>query len=323
MEKKVAFLFPGQGESHYIGMGKDFYDRYPESKAVFEQADDILGFKLSELIFSGSLEELTETQNCQVALYVNSIAILRAIEKLFPDLEPYACSGLSLGEYSAATATGRLSFEDGVCLVRKRGELMQAACRETSGSMAVVLGLAPADIENVICNHDLQNEVFIANLNCPGQTVISGSKLGIEKAIELIKSAGAKRALPLNVIGAFHSPLMNSAKEGLKPFVEKVVLHSSKIRFVMNVSGQAEDNELKIKNNLVDQVTTPVYWEKGIRHLEQQGVTHYLEIGCGKVLTNLNKRIKTEAPTLSIDKIEDLDKLSEFIDLETPAILGG
>lgn len=318
MHVKLAFIFPGQGDSHYIGMGKDFYDNYPIARETFEEANDLLGFDLSSLIFHGDLRELTETKNCQIALYVNSIAILRVLQEVYPFIQPHACAGLSLGEYSAITASGKLSFSEGVSIVRARGELMQKACESTQGSMAVVLGLTE-DVLESLCR---QAGVWIANLNSPGQIVISGETNAIQKAIILAKDHGAKRAIPLNVIGAYHSPLMLSAEKGLAPYVEHLELLASDTQLAMNVTGSIETEIEKIKSNLIRQVTQSVRWESCIRSLDAIGITHYIELGCGKVLTNLNKRIGVSGQALSIDKLEDMKNIQCLVE-ELAPMLGG
>ena len=230
---KVAFLFPGQG-AQYVGMGKDFYHSFQAARNIFEEADEILGYSLSKIIFEGPNEVLTETFNAQLAIFVTSVAILQVVEQEQPDLKPSVCSGLSLGEYTALYASGRLDFKETLLLVRERARLMNEACERTKGTMAAVLGLSAEEIKEAVKEID---SVWIANFNAPGQTVISGNLDGIEKASSLLKEKEARRVLPLTVHGAFHSGLMQSARDGLTPFVRNASLRGSTIDFVMNVPG--------------------------------------------------------------------------------------
>ena len=230
---KIAWIFPGQG-AQYAGMGKDFFDSFLVAKETFQQADDLLGFPLSRIIFEGPEDLLTQTKHSQVAILVTSMAVLRVLQKEFPHLKPSICAGLSLGEYTALCASGRLGFADTLLLVQERARLMNEACENTPGTMAAVLGLDAADVEAVV--KDLEG-VWVANFNAPGQTVISGTKEGVEKGILALKEKGAKRAIPLAVHGAFHSALMQSAEKGLAPWIEKANLQASPIDFVMNVPG--------------------------------------------------------------------------------------
>ncbi|MBS0628933.1 MAG: ACP S-malonyltransferase [Verrucomicrobia bacterium] len=297
MNKKIAFIFPGQG-AQYPGMGRDFYKEFEAAKAVFDEADAILGRPFSQLIFNGPAEELTQTKNSQLAIFITSIAILRVI-----DLKPVVCSGLSLGEYSALVAAGKLSFKDALLLVEARGRLMQEACEKFPGTMVVVLGLEPDLIQEAIAPI---GNVWIANLNCPGQVVIAGTKEGIEKATEVLKEKGARRVLPLEVSGAFHSGLMRSAQEGLQPYIEQLNLVETDVDIVMNVPGNYVSSIQEIRNNVVQQVTSPVYWQKGIEAQVKNGIDLFVEIGPGKTLAGMNKRIGVSVETLSIEKVEDI-----------------
>jgi [acyl-carrier-protein] S-malonyltransferase len=303
---KKAFIFPGQG-AQYPLMGKDFYDNFSIAKETFEEADEALGRYLSRIIFEGPEDQLTRTDNSQVAIYVTSIAIWRVLKELHPDFEPQVTSGLSLGEYTALTVSGRLSFRETLPIVQKRGELMGQACDKTEGTMAVVLGLSAEQIEEVVKEVNLPNDLWAANFNCPGQVVLSGTTEGIEVGSVAAKAKGAKRVLPLPVHGAFHSGLMESAKEGLAPFIDEASIADSKVEFVMNVPGDFVTDPKEIKKNLIDQVTQSVRWEQGVRAMKQSGVDLFVEIGCGKTLTGFNKRIKVDVPTVSIEKVEDLE----------------
>ncbi len=306
MDKKVAFIFPGQG-AQYVGMGKDFYEAYSIVRETFEEANDLLGFNLSKLMFEGPADELTLTKNSQIAIYVMSVALWRVIKQELPEIEPSVVAGLSLGEYSALTASGRLAFKDGVRLVRARGEYMYEAGVKFPGTMAVALGMKPEEVHAIV---DPIEGVWVANLNCPGQVVVSGTVAGIEKASALLKEKGAKRVLPLDVSGAFHSGLMDEAKDRLQEKIDEIELSESPIDLVMNVPGDfVSENE--IRKNMIGQVVAPVYWEKGVRKIEERGVQLFIEIGPGKTLSGMNRKIGVNGKTIGIEKIEDLEALSK------------
>ncbi len=308
MEKKVAFIFPGQG-SQYVGMGKDFYESFEVSRNIFDQADEILGWSLSKLIFEDSGNALTQTKNSQLAIFVVSCAILEVFKKEIPGISPCACAGLSLGEYTALYASEKLSFEEALRIVEARGIFMQEASENNPGSLSAVLGMEPEFVREVL--EGLNEEVWIANLNCPGQVVISGSLKGLELASIVLKEKGAKRVIPLDVSGAFHSNLMKEAQEKLKPFIEKSEIKPSQTRLVMNVCGDfVEDTEL-MKKHLISQVAEATLWEKGIRVLEDQNIDLYIEMGPGRSLKGMNKKIKVNAETMNLEKIQDLEALKE------------
>lgn len=304
MDKKTAFIFPGQG-AQYVGMGKDFYETFSIARETFQESDERLGFSLSKLIFEGPKEGLTLTKNSQIAIYVMSIALWRVLSEQMPELTPIATAGLSLGEYTALTASGRLSFQEGIDLVRARGLYMHEAGKNHPGTMAVCLGMSPEEVSKILSPID---GVWVANLNCPGQVVISGTKEGVGLASSALKEKGAKRVLPLDVSGAFHSGLMNDAKEKLQEKIDEVTLTPSAIDLVMNVPGGFVKEE-EIRNNLIEQVTSPVFWEKGIRQMELKGIVSFIEIGCGKTLSGMNRKIGIQGETLSLEKMEDLEKL--------------
>ncbi|MBS0621730.1 MAG: ACP S-malonyltransferase [Verrucomicrobia bacterium] len=285
-------------------MGRDFYDAFPVAREIFQQADEHLKRHLSALIFQGPTEELTRTCNSQLAIYVTSMALYAVLEQQFPRLKPLVCAGHSLGEYSAITASKRLTFAQCLPLVEARSLYMNEACESVRGTMAAVLGLPQEEVEK------LQGpNLWIANYNCPGQTVISGTQKGVEEGIEKVKKLG-KRAIPLQVHGAFHSPLMQQAEERLKEDLKTAPLIESAISLVMNVPGGFVTKSEEVRAYLGDQVSRSVRWEQGIRAIDQRGVPFYLEIGCGKTLAGLNKRIGVTAPTLNLEKVEDLDILS-------------
>lgn len=313
--KKVAFLFPGQG-AQYPGMAKDFVDCYSIAKQTFEEADDILNRKLSQIVFEGPEQLLTETKNSQVGIYVASLAILRTINQLFPDLLPTHCAGLSLGEYTALTASNRLDFSHGVSLVQCRGQYMNDACEATQGTMAVILGLDADIVEQLVKEVNMPHDLWTANFNCPGQVVISGTMRGIEAGGVAAKAKGAKRVLPLSVHGAFHSGLMQLAEERLSPYIERVPLKDSSIALIMNVTGGPVSKLADVRHHLIKQVTSPVRWEQGIRHLMGEGIDLFVEIGCGKTLAGFNKRIGSPAPFISIEKTSDIPTLEELLTSE-------
>jgi [acyl-carrier-protein] S-malonyltransferase len=298
---KIAFIFPGQG-AQYVGMAKDFYEAYPIVRETFEEASKILSIDFTRLILEGPESELILTKNSQPAIFIVSVAILRCIQQQYPHLQPSVCAGLSLGEYTALYASGRISFEGALKIVAARGKYMQEACDEQQGTMRVVLGLDPA----IVAAH-LPENVWIANLNCPGQVVIAGRTSAMAQAEELLKAQGAKRVLPLDVSGAFHTPLMHSAQDKLRSSLLAVTLHESAIRLVMNVPGDFVDSISEIRQHLIAQVASPTQWEKGIRLLED--VDLYIEIGPGKTLTGMNKKIGVKGQTLNIEKMTDLENL--------------
>lgn len=303
----TAFLFPGQG-AQTSGMGKDFYDHFPIARQTFEEANEILKRDLSTLIFEGPLEELTQTRNSQLGIYVTSIALLRVIERQFPSLKPTICSGLSLGEYTALTATGRLSFMQTLPLVQARGHYMHEACCAKEGTMAAIFGLDVEAIETVVKDLQLPEDLWVANFNCPGQIVISGTLKGVAKGIEAAKAVGATRAIPLKVHGAFHSGLMQAAKEQLAIEIEPLEIQVSDTQFVMNVPGNFVSHPQKVKRHLIEQVTSPVCWQQGIKAMGE--VTQFIEIGPGRILTGLNKQIVPQSCTINVSKISDLDILA-------------
>ena len=300
---KIAFIFPGQG-AQYVGMAKEFYEAYSVVRDTFQEASQILGFDFTRLILEGPEEELIQTKNSQPAIFVASVAILRAVQEKYPSLQPAVCAGLSLGEYTALYASGRLSFAECLKIVAARGKFMQEACSEQSGTMRVVLGMEPSAVQS-----HLPEGVWIANLNCPGQVVIAGKTSEMPKAEEALKAAGAKRVLPLDVSGAFHTPLMNSAQEKLKSYLLSAALQPSSIQFVMNVPGTFVSDLDEIRTHLIAQVASPTYWEKGIRLLDQEGVELYIEMGPGKTLTGMNKKIGVKGQSWNIEKLADLQQL--------------
>ena len=311
MSKKIGFLFPGQG-AQYVGMGKEFYEAFPIARQTFEEANDLLGRDLSSIILEGPEKTLTETRNSQTGIFVTSIALLRVVNSLFPTIQPAACAGLSLGEYTALSASNRLSFSHCLPLVQNRGQFMNDACEAIQGTMAVVLGLEANAVEEMVKEVNMPNDLWAANFNCPGQIVISGTLKGIEAGTVAAKAKGAKRVLPLSVHGAFHSGLMKQAKDLLAEHINEVTLSESSIDLVMNVPGDFVKDASLIKKNLIQQVTSPVRWEQGIKAMNAAGIDLFIEIGCGTALTNFNKRIQVSGQTFSIEKIADLKELEKL-----------
>ncbi|CCB88700.1 ACP S-malonyltransferase [Simkania negevensis] len=314
MEKKLAFLFPGQG-SQYVGMGKEFFDRFAVAKETFEEADEKLGRPLSRLIFEGPATDLTLTKNSQIAIYVVSVAIWRVLQQQFEGIKPAVCAGLSLGEYSALTGAERLMFTDGIDLVQARGLYMHQASVRHPGTMAVCLNMPLKLVEEIVAEVHAEHPVWVANLNCPGQVVISGTREGVKLAGEKLKLKGAKRVLSLDVSGAFHSGLMEEAKQELEKKLAMVPIHDSKIDVVLNVPGDFVHSAAEIRQFLIDQVVSPVLWEKGVRKMDEEGIDLYIEIGCGKSLNGMNRKIGVKGSTLSVEKVEDLEEVAKALDL--------
>lgn len=308
--QKIAFLFPGQG-AQYPGMAKDFFKEFSAARLTFEEGDDLLKNSLSSLILNGPEASLMETRHSQLAIYLVSMAILRVVQELY-EIRPFVCAGLSLGEYTALTAGEWLSFRQTLPLVEQRGLLMHRACQTHPGAMVVVTGLETSVVEKMVKEINLPHALWIANYNCPGQVVLSGTGQGIEAATLAAQAAGAKRVLPLNVEGAFHSGLMQSAAEALATLVQRAPLAQGTARLVMNVPGDFVDDMSSIKRFLSEQVSHSVRWERGIRAMQEAGVDLFVEFGPGKTLAGMNKRIGLQAPTISIEKIEDLTALEKL-----------
>ena len=289
-----AFIFPGQG-AQFVGMGKDFFDTNAAAKTLFEKADTILGFKITEIMFNGTADELKQTKVTQPAVFIHSVITALAQTAVQPEM----VAGHSLGEFSALVANKTLSFEDGLKLVYKRAMAMQRACEINPSTMAAILGLDDHVVEE-ICASIKEEIVVAANYNCPGQLVISGSMKGIEIACEKLKAAGAKRALPLQVGGAFHSPLMEPAREELAAAIDSTQFMNPVCPVYQNVNALPSTDILVIKKNLIDQLTAPVRWTQLVQKMVQDGGTNFIECGPGKVLQGLVKKISPQAEVSSL-----------------------
>jgi [acyl-carrier-protein] S-malonyltransferase len=323
--RKTALLFAGQG-AQVVGMGKDLAEKFPSAKAWFDRANAALGYDLASICFNGPEADLTKTENAQPGIFLVSWVCFQLLKEQVPNLKFEATAGLSLGEFTALTAAGAMSFEDGLRVVRQRGKFMQEACDVTKGGMAAIIGLDEAPTREVCA----EAGVVLANLNCPGQLVISGEAGKIAKACELAKARGAKRALPLTVAGAYHSPLMASAQPKLRAELAKVKISSPAVPVISNVTAQAhivaqasslcvadgavavtethrQDACATISARLVEQVTSPVLWEKSMRGLLAQGFTRFIELGPGTALSGFMKRIDKTAQTFNVADATSLE----------------
>jgi [acyl-carrier-protein] S-malonyltransferase len=299
---KTALLFAGQG-AQVVGMGKDLADASSSAKALFQRANTVLGYDLASVCFNGPEAELTKTENAQPGLFLVSWIAFQLLRERAPAVPFDGAAGLSLGEFTALAAAGAMTFEDGLKTVRRRGQLMQQACENTRGGMAAIIGLDEAATREICA----QTGVVLANLNCPGQLVISGESVKIGEACEAAKARGARRALPLAVAGAYHSPLMESAQPGLRAALEGIQVQSPSVTVISNVTAQPHANAAAIRDRLVEQVTASVRWEESMRYLLAQGFSRFIELGPGTALSGFMKRIDKNALVLNVADVPSLE----------------
>jgi [acyl-carrier-protein] S-malonyltransferase len=299
---KTALLFAGQGAQE-VGMGRDLAAQFPSAKAWFERANAALGYDVAKICFEGPESELTRTENAQPGIFLVAWIAFEVLREKVPGLEFHATAGLSLGEFTALAAAGAISFEDGLRVVRERGRFMQEACEASQGGMAAIIGLDEAATRKV-CE---EAGAYLANLNCPGQIVISATADKLQAACELAKSRGAKRALPLAVAGAYHSPLMAPVQAKLEGTLKSVTISAPKVPVISNVTGQPHDVREEIVRRLVEQVTASVRWEDSIRYLMGQGFTRFIELGPGTALSGFMKRIEKNVQMLNVADAASLE----------------
>jgi [acyl-carrier-protein] S-malonyltransferase len=306
----VAFIFPGQG-AQKVGMGLALAQAYPVARDTFEEADSVLGWRLSQLCFEGPAESLKQTENTQLAILTCSVAASRVLREL--GVLPSSVAGHSLGEYSALIAAGVLGFSHALKLVEYRARFMANASRRQDCMMAAILGMEEGPLEAFCEEGRSLGVVEIANFNCPGQLIISGERAAVEKVIEGVKATGTSRCRPLLVSGAFHSSLMKPAREQLETLIDEFTFNTPQIRFVANVTGDFVQTSDEIRRLLISQVTSPVQWEKSIRTIGNVGISHFVEIGPGRVLSGMVRRILPQPTCLNVEDTESLEKTMSVI----------
>jgi [acyl-carrier-protein] S-malonyltransferase len=307
---KTALLFAGQG-AQVVGMGKDLAEKFPAAKNWFDRANAALGYDLAKICFNGPDAELTKTENAQPGIFLASWVCFELLKEQVPNLKFDATAGLSLGEFTALTAAGAMSFEDGLRVVRQRGKLMQEACDATRGGMAAIIGLDESPTREVCA----EAGVVLANLNCPGQLVISGDEEKISHACDLAKAKGARKAIPLPVAGAYHSPLMADAQPKLQDELAKIKISAPTVPVISNVTAQPHNLPTEISARLVEQVTSSVLWENSMRYLLAQGFTRFIELGPGTALSGFMKRIDKTAQMLNVADAASLEATVKAISI--------